>query len=96
VFGLLLSRGRFQKENLTVDIIERDAVGILEFCARHGLSKSTFHKLEKLGRGPRVMRVGAKCLVSREAAADWRAQMEQMPSDHRRGGFRPRKESAAA
>ncbi|WP_212566890.1 hypothetical protein [Aromatoleum tolulyticum] len=46
-----------------------------------------FYKLMKSGHGPRIMKVGTRTLISVEAAADWRRQMEEgatvMPS--RRG-----------
>jgi hypothetical protein len=47
------------------------------FCADHGgISKSYFHKLVNEGKGPRLMKIGRRTLISAEAAADWRAQME--------------------
>lgn len=46
------------------------------FCRSHGISRALFYKLQKDGRAPRVMRVGAKPLISVEAAADWRRAME--------------------
>ena len=72
-------------------MVEKDAVGILEFCQRHGLSRSTFYNLEKIGRAPKVMRLGAKIMVSKEAMADWRSSIEQKPIEHSRGGWRRRK-----
>ncbi len=54
------------------------------FCAAHDITKVTFYKLLKDGLGPRIMKVGARTLISVEAAADWRRQMEEgaqiMPS----------------
>lgn len=50
---------------------------IPEFCAEHGkISKGFFHKIVNEGRGPRLMKVGRRTLVSAEAAAEWRAKME--------------------
>lgn len=47
------------------------------FCADHGnISKSYFHKLVNDGKGPRLMKIGRRTLISAEAAADWRALME--------------------
>ena len=48
-----------------------------EFCQSHRISRGTFYNLLKEDRGPRVMKVGARTLVSAEAAADWRRRMEQ-------------------
>lgn len=50
---------------------------VQEFCADHGgISKVFFYKLLKEGKGPRLMKVGRRTLVTAEAAADWRKQME--------------------
>lgn len=51
---------------------------VAEFCFDHGkISKVTFYKLVKEGRGPRLMKVGRRTLITAEAAADWRKRMEQ-------------------
>ena len=48
-----------------------------EFCADHGgISKVFFYALLKDGRGPRLMKVGRRTLITAEAAAEWRARME--------------------
>ncbi len=50
---------------------------VQEFCAEHGgISKPFFYKLQKDGKGPRLMKVGRRTLITAEAAADWRKQME--------------------
>jgi predicted DNA-binding transcriptional regulator AlpA len=54
----------------------RQAWTIDEFCTAHGISRATFYNLLKRGTGPRVMKVGARTLVSEAAAKDWREQME--------------------
>jgi hypothetical protein len=51
-----------------------DAYSIAEFCRRHGISESFYHKLKKLGFGPRTMKLGARILITRESAAAWRRQ----------------------
>lgn len=49
-----------------------------EFCQEHGgISKVFFYKLLKEGKGPRLMKVGRRTLITQEAAAEWRKQMEQ-------------------
>ena len=52
------------------------AFSIRAFCERHSISESFFHKLRALGLGPAIMKVGARTLVSREAAARWRVERE--------------------
>ena len=55
---------------------DRDADSIAEFCRRNGICRATFYKLLAKGQGPRIMKVGARTLISREAASDWRRRME--------------------
>ena len=53
------------------------AYSIPEFCRTHGgISEAFFHKLVSEGRGPKLMKVGTRTLVSVEADAAWRAQQE--------------------
>ena len=47
-----------------------------EFCEAHNISRSTFYNLQKIGKGPRLMTVLNRRLISAEAAADWRVAME--------------------
>ena len=56
--------------------MEREAFTIDEFCRAHGFSRAHYFNLQKQGTGPRVMRVGSRVLVSREAAAEWRRARE--------------------
>jgi hypothetical protein len=54
---------------------ERAAYTVKEFSRLHAISVSTYHKLQKEGRGPRVMWPGAQARISKEAAAEWRKKM---------------------
>jgi predicted DNA-binding transcriptional regulator AlpA len=56
---------------------DRDAYGVEEFCKRHGISRAYLYLLWRRGEGPRFMRVGARRLVSKEAAFDWRRSTER-------------------
>lgn len=55
---------------------ERDAYSINEFCERHGISRAYLYLLWNREEGPRYMQVGARRLISKEAASDWRSAME--------------------
>lgn len=55
---------------------DRDAYGVEEFCKRHGISRAYLYLLWRRDAGPRFMQVGARRLISREAAADWRRAAE--------------------
>ncbi|MGJ5049940.1 hypothetical protein ACQR09_22975 [Bradyrhizobium oligotrophicum] len=53
-----------------------DAFSIAEFCRRHCFSSPQFYKLKLQGLAPETFRVGTRVLISREAAARWRAERE--------------------
>jgi hypothetical protein len=53
----------------------RKASSIEQFCKDHDISRATFYNLKKAGKTPRLMHVGARVLISDEAAAEWRAAM---------------------
>ena len=55
---------------------EFDAFSIPEFCLRNSISSALFFKLIREGRGPRVMRVGRRTLITKESAAAWRSTLE--------------------
>lgn len=52
------------------------AFSVREFCAAHRISRALFYLLQRRKTGPRVMRVGRRTLITAEAAAKWRQQME--------------------
>lgn len=55
----------------------KDSYTITEFCARHGISRATLYNLWTDGTGPRRMKAGARTLISREAAEEWRRRCER-------------------
>ncbi|MCA6097639.1 hypothetical protein [Bradyrhizobium australafricanum] len=57
--------------------IDADAYSVDEFCARHRISPQLFYKLKPQGLMPVTFNVGARVLISREAAAAWRRAREQ-------------------
>jgi hypothetical protein len=59
------------------DDASADAYSIAEFCRRHSISESFYFALQAAGEGPRVMKVGGRVLISREAAAAWRRRRER-------------------
>ncbi len=59
-----------------------EAYGVQQFCYAHNLGRATFYSLVKQGRGPRLMKIGRRTLISREAAEEWRRQMEIEASDN--------------
>jgi predicted DNA-binding transcriptional regulator AlpA len=54
----------------------KKAYSINEFCALHNISRSTYYNLKKSGQAPKEMVVMGRRLISDEAGAQWRRQME--------------------
>jgi hypothetical protein len=52
------------------------AYSIKNFCRAHSISPAFYHKLQRLGLGPRELRLGARTLISRESAGEWRRERE--------------------
>jgi hypothetical protein len=55
---------------------------IKEFCQAHKICRASLYNLWSAGHGPPVIKVGARVLISAEAAEDWRRQLEH-PRPHR-------------
>jgi predicted DNA-binding transcriptional regulator AlpA len=62
--------------NMTPTTPHRSAYSLTEFCVEHRISRTTLWQLCKAGKGPRMMKLGRRVLVSVEAAAEWRRQVE--------------------
>lgn len=54
----------------------QDAFSVDSFCRAHGISRGLFYKLAREGRGPAIMKLNTRTLISREAAEEWRRRME--------------------
>ena len=53
-----------------------EACTIAQFCAMYGISPSFYWKLQALGMGPRVLKLGGRRFITRQAASDWLRAME--------------------
>lgn len=62
----------------------RLALSIDEFCRLHAIGRRTLYDLWAAGGGPRFFKVGARVLISVEAAAAWRRQLEDETADQTR------------
>jgi hypothetical protein len=60
-----------------IEPANRDAYSVEAFARAHSLSVAMFYKLRAQGLAPACFKVGARTLISREAAARWRAAREQ-------------------
>lgn len=56
---------------------EVDAFSLARFCRRHGISLQMYYKLVQQDLAPVTFNIGTRVLVSREAAARWRAEREE-------------------
>jgi hypothetical protein len=53
------------------------AYSVPDFCRLHGgMSEAFFHKLVSERGGPRLMKVGARTMISVESATEWRRERE--------------------
>ena len=57
--------------------MRRAAWEIDEFCKDNGISRPFLYKLWRTGKGPRRIKVGRKVLITDEAGADWRRELEE-------------------
>ena len=62
--------------NLTPNTTQKHTYTIPQFCDGHNVSRTHFYALLKQGKGPRLMKVGRRNLISAESAAAWRKRME--------------------
>jgi predicted DNA-binding transcriptional regulator AlpA len=62
---------------MRMEIMNTKASTIDEFCEQHRFSRAFFYKLQKAGKAPRVMHVGARRLISDEDATAWRRAMAE-------------------
>lgn len=65
-------RAEVTGRKLTAAVDEADAYSVEEFCQRHRISTQLFYKYPE--QMPELMRVGARVLISKEAAAAWRQE----------------------
>jgi transposase-like protein len=63
------------KEPVSVPAAKR-ANSISDFCRQHGISRGLYYKIRRKGKGPREGHVGKRVIISDEASADWRRDIE--------------------
>ena len=52
-----------------------EACTISQFCEAHNMSRAFFYILKKKGQAPKIVELGGKRLITREAAEQWRASL---------------------
>ena len=60
--------------------MHKESYSVTEFCHAHGLCRATFYNLRRQGLAPRSFTVGKRRLISQEASAEWRKQLESNPN----------------
>lgn len=53
-----------------------EAYSVQQFCNAHGFSRALFYKILKDGRGPKVVKLGRRTIITKESAAEWRSRLE--------------------
>jgi hypothetical protein len=73
-----MARAKITGRNVVPDVTidDADAFSVTEFCRRNRISVQLFYKLKPQGLMPPTFRLGARVLISREAAAAWRRERE--------------------
>jgi len=56
--------------------LSEQSYSVDEFCQAERISRVTFYKLLKEGRGPRIMKLGSRTTISPTARAEWHQRME--------------------
>jgi len=76
--GALFSPGRssdflLEKDMSVESNISADVGGwtIGQWCDRWQICRSMFYKLQRQGRGPRVIKIGTSSRITRDADAEW-------------------------
>ncbi len=59
----------------------KSTYSVSEFCHDYGISRGLFYCLLREGRGPAVIKLGRRTLISREAANEWLRRMDSQSSD---------------
>ena len=57
--------------------LHSEAFSILDFCKAYGISRALFYNLQKVDKAPKTFNIGRRVLISKAAAQEWLAQMEQ-------------------
>ncbi len=80
-----MERAQITSRKTTSDVVDDiDAYSITEFCRRNRISVQLFYKLKPQGLMPSTFRLGARVLISKEAAAAWRRERENAAQDAER------------
>jgi predicted DNA-binding transcriptional regulator AlpA len=58
------------------ETLDKDVYSVLEFCHAHNISRGTLYNLRKAGKGPKMIKLGRRVLISKESAHEWRKIME--------------------
>jgi hypothetical protein len=70
----MIQENHMAKASASLPAADLDVYSVAEFCRRHGFSDQHFYKFKD--RMPRVIRIGGRVLISKEAAAQWRREQE--------------------
>jgi hypothetical protein len=62
--------------------LERASFTVQEFCARHNISRPTYHRLRAQGLGPKEMRPALNLIrITADADREWQRRMQEPRPD---------------
>jgi hypothetical protein len=68
----IMPRNRHERRRLASSAGSAAAFTVDEWCARYKFGRSFFYKLLRDGRGPRIMKLGNRTLITVESDDEWR------------------------
>jgi predicted DNA-binding transcriptional regulator AlpA len=60
---------------------QKPASSVNEFCADHSMGRTMFYDLLKKGKGPEIIKLGRRTIISVEAAKRWREKLSKEYKD---------------
>lgn len=64
---------------VTENLFEIRTLSISDFCRAYGLSRNTYYRMARQGRGPRTMQIGTAKRIHVDAAEEWARRVEREP-----------------
>ena len=67
-----------QTKSISPDVVSvKPIYSVREVCGLFGISRALFYKLRQEGRGPAVIKLGKRTLISNEALQAWWRSLEK-------------------
>ena len=66
----------YMEKKMIINSPDAEFYSVNTFCSAHMISRGMLYKLWKQNKGPLISKIGDRTLISKEAAAEWRASLE--------------------